>query len=74
MKAIGSVIGAPLKALGLIPKMPKPPGAQKPITRDDARDVANAQDALLARRGGAADRTMGTGGAEAGTGSKTQLG
>jgi hypothetical protein len=74
MKAIGSVIGAPLKMLGLIPKMPKPLPPQKPITRDDARDAANRQDELFGRRGGAADRTMGTGGAEAGTGSKTQLG
>jgi hypothetical protein len=74
MKAVGSVIGAPLKALGLIPKMPKVPGAQKPITRDDARDALNRQDELFGRRGGAADRTMGTGGAEAGSTSKTQLG
>jgi hypothetical protein len=74
MKAIGSVIAAPLKLLGLIPKMPKPPAPVAPITRDTARDAANAQDALYGRRGAAADRTTGTGGAEAGSGSKTQLG
>lgn len=74
MKAIGSVIRAPLKLLGLIPKMPKPPEPTKPITRDDARDAANAADSLFGRRGGAADRTTGTGGAEAGSTSKTLLG
>lgn len=74
MKAVGDVIGAPLKLLGLIPKMPKPPAPTAPVTRDDARDAANAQDALFGRRGAAADRTTGTGGAEAGSTSKTQLG
>lgn len=74
MKAIGSVIRAPLKLLGLIPKMPKPPTPTAPITRDDARDAANKADSLFGRRGGAADQTTGTGGAEAGNTSKTQLG
>lgn len=74
MKAIGSVIRAPLKLLGLIPKMPKPPAPTAPITRDTARDAANAQDALYGRRGGAADQITGTGGAEAGSTQKTQLG
>jgi len=74
MKAVGSAIGAPLKAIGLIPKAMKPPTAAKPITRDDAIAAAAARDELQNRRGGAADRTMGTGGAEAGSGSKTTLG
>lgn len=74
MKAIGSVLRVPLKALGLIPKLPKPPTPIAPITRDTARDAANAQDALLGRRGGASDQLTGTGGAEAGSTSKTQLG
>jgi hypothetical protein len=74
MKAIGSIIKAPLKALGLIPKLPKPPAPTPVVTRDTARDAANAQDALFGRRGGQADQVTGTGGAEAGSTSKTQLG
>jgi hypothetical protein len=75
MKAIGSVLKVPLKALGLIPKMPKAPAPTAPITRDSARDAANAEDALFGRRGGAADQVVnGTGGAEAGATSKTLLG
>lgn len=74
MKEIGSVIGAPLKALGLIPKMPKPPAPMAPITRDTARDAAAQQDVLFGRRGGAADQVNGTSGAEAGSTSRTLLG
>lgn len=74
MKAIGSVIAAPLKLLGLIPKMPKAPTPSAPITRDTAIDAANATDALYGRRGGAADQVTGTGGAEAGSTAKTILG
>lgn len=74
MKAIGNVIRAPLKLLGLIPKLPKPPAPNAPVTRDTATDAANAQDALYGRRGAAADLINGTGGAEAGSTSKTQLG
>lgn len=74
MKAVGSVIGAPLKAIGLIPKMPKPPSATPPITRDNARDAALQNDKLMARRGGAADLLTGASGAEAGSTSRTILG
>lgn len=74
MKAIGSVLEVPLKALGLIPKLPKPPTPTAPITRDDARDQANQDQTLYGRIGGAADQTNGTSGAEAGSTSKTILG
>lgn len=74
MKAIGSVIGAPLKAIGLIPKTPKalpPPAA---VTRDDARDAAAKEEELRKRRGSGADIVTGSGGAEAGATGKTSLG
>jgi hypothetical protein len=74
MKAIGSVIGAPLKALGLIPKIPKPPPPLPLVTRDDARDAAAKADELRQRRGGLADVITGSGGAEAGRGGKVLLG
>lgn len=74
MKAIGSVIEAPLKALGLIPKMPKPPLPTAPITRDTAQDAANAQQSQYGRLGSGADLTTGISGAEAGSTSKTTLG
>lgn len=74
MQAIGSVLKVPLKALGLIPKLPTPPPPAPIVTRDNARDAANNQDALFGRRGGAADQLTGAGGAEAGTGSRTLLG
>jgi hypothetical protein len=74
MKAIGSVLRVPLKALGLIPKTPPVPTASAPITRDSALDAANQQDALFGRRGAAADQITGGGGAEAGSTSKTTLG
>jgi hypothetical protein len=74
MKALGGVIGAPLKAIGLIPKLPKPPAPTPAVTRDDARDAALRQDQLFGRRGGAADQMTGASGAEAGATSKTLLG
>jgi hypothetical protein len=74
MKAIGSVLKAPLKLLGLIPKLPKPPPPMAPATRDTAMDAANQADSLFGRRGAAADKTTGVGGAEAGSTAKTQLG
>lgn len=74
MKAIGSVIEAPLKALGLIPKLPKPPAPTAPVTRDTAQDAANQQTSLYGRQGAGADMTTGTGGAEAGSTAKTLLG
>lgn len=75
MKAIGSVIEAPLKLLGLIPKLPKPPAPTMPLTRDTAQDQANQDQSTYGRLGGAADfTTNGTAGAEAGATSKTLLG
>lgn len=74
MKAIGSVIRAPLKALGIVKSMPRVAQAQRSVTRDDARDRSAMEDELRRRRGGAADMMTGSGGAEAGTGGKTTLG
>jgi hypothetical protein len=74
MKAVGDVLRVPLKAIGLVPNLPKPPAATPPVTRDDARDAANNQDLLFGRRGGAADQITGASGAEAGATSKTKLG
>lgn len=55
---------------------PKPPPPQMPVTRDDAMTAAERQDALLRRRGGAADIVTGSYGAEpsAGATGKTTLG
>jgi hypothetical protein len=55
-------------------KIPKPGPSPRAVTRDDARDQAMMDDELRKRRGGAADILSGVGGAEAGTGGKTQLG
>lgn len=74
MKAIGGIIKAPLKALGLVPNIPKPAPAQKPISRDEARDAALREDELRRRRGSGADQVTGTGGVEAGATGRTQLG
>lgn len=74
MKAIGHIIEAPLKLIGLIPKTPKPPMPTAPITRDTAQDAANAAATQGARLGGGADILNGIGGAEAGSTSKTILG
>jgi hypothetical protein len=74
MKAVGGIIRAPLKALGIIPKMPNAPAPQKPVTRDDARDAAAREDELRKRRGGQADVVTGTRGAEAGVTGKVMLG
>lgn len=74
MKAVAGIVRAPLKLLGLIPKMPKAPAPTKPVTRDDARLAADRDRELSARRGGAADMLTGSGGAEAGSTGKTQLG
>lgn len=52
----------------------KTPMATRPVTRDDARETADLDDELRKRRGGAADILTGAGGAEAGTGGRTQLG
>lgn len=74
MKAIGSVIRAPLKAIGLV-KSPKAPPAPLPTaTRDAARDRVAQEDELRRRRGGAADMITGSSGAEAGETGKTTLG
>lgn len=77
MKTVSKIIRAPLKLLGLVPKVPKPnsgPMVPKAATRDDARDAAMLEDDLRKRRGGAADILTGGMGAEAGAGGKTQLG
>jgi hypothetical protein len=74
MKAIGSVLRVPLKAIGLIPKMPNVPPPTPPVTRDNARDAALQQQELFGRRGGTADQLTGASGAEAGATSKTILG
>jgi hypothetical protein len=74
MKAIGSALEAPLKFLGLVPKIPKPPLPIPPVTRDDARDAANRQNELASRRGSLADVVTGSGGAEAGSTGKVRLG
>lgn len=76
MKAVGSIIRAPLKALGIVKSPGRVPDPIRPVTRDDARDKAALEDELRRRRGGAADMLTGSGGAEAGAGStgKTTLG
>lgn len=67
-------VGGALRAVGLLPTIPKPPAPIKPVTRDDARDAASRQDVLLQRRGSLSDVVTGTGGAEAGPTSKIMLG
>jgi hypothetical protein len=74
MKAIGSVIRAPLKLFGLIPNIPKPQPPTPPITRDDAATAAARADELRKRKGSGADIITGQGGAEAGAGGKVMLG
>lgn len=75
MKAIGSVLEAPLKLLGLVPKTPKPPAPNRPVTTDDAMDAANNAQAQYGRIGGGADQTNGINGSQAGQDtSKTILG
>lgn len=74
MKAIGSVLRVPLKAIGVIKSMPRVAQPQRTVTRDDARDRSAMEDELRRRRGGAADMMTGSGGAEAGSGGKTTLG
>lgn len=76
MKAIGSVIRAPLKMLGIVQSPGKAPKPLASVTRDEARDKAILADELRRRKGGAADLLTGSGGAEAAAGStgKTSLG
>jgi hypothetical protein len=59
MKAIGSVIGAPFKALGLISTPPKPLAPLPVATRDDAAAASARDDELRRRRGSAADQLLG---------------
>ncbi len=74
MKLVGQIVSAPLKALGII-KTPKALPAPTPTpTRDDARILADRNDELRRRRGGAADILNGSSGAEAGATGKTNLG
>jgi hypothetical protein len=72
--AVGGLVGGTL--LKSLFKSPKPPPAAQPVTRNDAMTAAERQDALLRRRGGAADIVTGAYGAEPGPGSvgKTVLG
>lgn len=75
MKVVTGLFGGGLfKLIGGLFKKPKVPDPIKPVTRDDARDRAAANDELLRRKGGAADILTSSGGAEAGAGSKTTLG
>jgi hypothetical protein len=75
MKTIGSVVGAPLKALGLVKKPGKAPAPLPTPTRDDVVDRMASEDELRRRRGGAADILTGQGGAEAApSGGKQTLG
>lgn len=74
MKTVGSIIRAPLKLLGLIPKTPKIPDPPRPVTKDDAREQADDRYRIESRRGGSADIVTGTGGAEAGSGGASRLG
>lgn len=67
----GGLFGALVKSIF---KKPKTPEQIKPVTRDDARDRAAADQELLRRRGGAADILTGNSGAEAPAGSKITLG
>ena len=72
--AVGGLVGGTL--LKSLFNKPKPPPAIQPVTRDDAMTAAERQDALLRRRGGAADIMTGALGAEPAPGSvgKTTLG
>lgn len=76
MKAIGSVLSAPLKLVGLVPKMPKLPAMLPAPTRDAAADQISVEDELRRRRGGAADVITGgaLGEADAGATGKQTLG
>lgn len=72
--AVGGLVGGTI--LKSLFHKPKPPAAAQPVTRDDAMTAAERQDALLRRRGGAADIATGAYGAEPGLGAvgKTTLG
>lgn len=69
MKTVGSIITAPLKALGVIKTPGRAPAPLPTVTRDAARDRTSLLDELRRRRGGASDLVSGTGGAEAASGS-----
>lgn len=70
LKKIGKFLLSPLgAAVGLFNGGKKGPKLLPgPVTRDDMRDAADSQDALLRRRGAAADMLTGTSGAEASAG------
>lgn len=65
MKAIGSVVRAPLKVLGLVKSPGKAPTALPSVSRDDGIVTREMLDEARRRRGGAADILTGEGGAEA---------
>lgn len=73
MQAVESVVAAPFKLLGLVPKAPKLPAPLPAPTTDDAAAQTNMQDELARRRGGAADVITGAGGAEASGGTGKAL-
>lgn len=64
MQPVAKVLSAPLKAIGLIPKMPKLPAPLPTVQRDEAAATIQSEDEIRRRRGGAADIVTGAGGAE----------
>lgn len=77
MAGVGKILKfavSPLAAaLGAFDK-PKAPKAVMPLPTATPRSSSVVADALMARRGSAANRRTGSGGAESGTGKKTYLG
>lgn len=67
MAPLETVLSAPFKLLGLVPKPPKIPSPQPVATPDDAAAAIQSQDELARRRGGAADVITGASGAEPST-------
>lgn len=74
--ALGKLVAAPLKALGIISTPKFNTAAPLPsATRDDAAAMVAAEDELRRRKGGAADILNGASGAEpASAGGKVTLG
>jgi len=71
--AIGGLLGLGVKAIFGGGKPAAPIQPLPTVTRDDAASAQSAQDALLRRRGAAADMLTGTRGAEAAAGSTGKL-
>lgn len=72
MKAAKMLISPLGHALGLFKKV-KPPSPLPVAQRDDTLRAIGTEDALMKRRGGAADILTGAGGAEAGPASAKDL-